>query len=201
MTVRALLVGADSLARSGLQVLLQGRPEVELLGAAASEGLDTSSAEVLIWDLGSQAESGLARLRALSAEVRILALIPEGRMASEALNAGARGVLLRDAASAELAAAALAVGAGHYVIDASVAGTIFPAVRPNVGAPEEPLTVRESQVLQLLSQGMANKSIAQHLGISEHTAKFHVNAIFSKLGVQSRTEAVIRAAKAGLIAL
>jgi DNA-binding NarL/FixJ family response regulator len=65
----------------------------------------------------------------------------------------------------------------------------------------EPLTAREREVLQLMAQGMANKSIARELAISEHTVKFHVNAILSKFGAQSRTEAVVIASRAGLVLL
>ena len=65
----------------------------------------------------------------------------------------------------------------------------------------ESLTPRESEVLQLLAQGMPNKQIALELAISEHTVKYHVNAILGKLGAQSRTEAVVRATRAGLILL
>jgi len=64
-----------------------------------------------------------------------------------------------------------------------------------------PLTPRENQVLQLLAQGMTNKAIALDLGITDHTVKFHVNAIMGKLGAQSRTEAVVRATQLGMIAL
>ena len=65
----------------------------------------------------------------------------------------------------------------------------------------EPLTPRELEVLQLLSQGLPNKRIAQRLAISEHTVKFHVNAILGKLGVQSRGEAMVQAVRLGLVAL
>jgi DNA-binding CsgD family transcriptional regulator len=65
----------------------------------------------------------------------------------------------------------------------------------------DPLTPRESEVLQLMAEGLPNKLIADRLGISEHTAKFHVNAILTKLGAQGRTEAVVRAARLGLIIL
>jgi DNA-binding NarL/FixJ family response regulator len=65
----------------------------------------------------------------------------------------------------------------------------------------EPLTSRELEVLQLLVEGVSNKGIAERLGISEHTAKFHVNSILGELGAQNRTEAVTRAARTGLIIL
>ena len=68
-------------------------------------------------------------------------------------------------------------------------------------SPHDMLTSREQEVLRLLAEGLANKQIAVRLSISEHTVKFHVNAIMGKLGVQSRTEAVVRATRLGMIAL
>ena len=68
-------------------------------------------------------------------------------------------------------------------------------------SPPSPLTAREHQVLQLLAQGLTNRAIALQLGITQHTVKFHVNAIMSKLDAQSRTEAVVRATQLGMIAL
>jgi DNA-binding CsgD family transcriptional regulator len=65
----------------------------------------------------------------------------------------------------------------------------------------EPLTAREHEVVQLLAQGLSNKAVGERLGISEHTAKFHVNAILTKLDAQTRTDAVVRAARLGLILL
>nr|WP_236673772.1 response regulator transcription factor [Comamonas sp. JC664] len=74
------------------------------------------------------------------------------------------------------------------------------ALGPPTSAPDA-LTPREREVLGLLAEGLSNKAIADRLAISEHTAKFHVNAVLAKLGVQRRTEAVVRAAKLGLVTL
>jgi DNA-binding NarL/FixJ family response regulator len=99
-----------------------------------------------------------------------------------------------------LAAALRAVARGLLVLEPSLAA---PLVQPRerAPAPAEELTAREREVLQLLAAGLANKAVAQRLGISEHTVKFHVNALLGKLGVQSRTEAVVRAARLGLVIL
>ena len=83
----------------------------------------------------------------------------------------------------------------------SLAATLFHANTAENEAPAEPLTGREMEVLQLLAEGLPNKIIANKLSITDHTVKFHVNAIMGKLGVQSRTEAVVRATKLGLIIL
>jgi DNA-binding NarL/FixJ family response regulator len=99
------------------------------------------------------------------------------------------------------------VARGLVVLDEGIAA---PLLRPQGGgaaspaepdAPVEPLTPREVEVLQLLAEGLSNKLLGSRLGISEHTAKFHVNAILGKLGAQGRTDAVVRAARMGLILL
>jgi DNA-binding NarL/FixJ family response regulator len=87
------------------------------------------------------------------------------------------------------------------VIDPALCGAVMPSGEPSPEAPTEALTPRELDVLQLMAEGLANKAIAQKLGISDHTVKFHVNAIMSKLNAQSRTEAVVRATRLGLIIL
>jgi DNA-binding NarL/FixJ family response regulator len=86
------------------------------------------------------------------------------------------------------------------VLDAALSAALL-APRDRVPAPSEELTARELQVLQALAEGLPNKAIALRLGISEHTIKFHVNSILSKLGAQSRTDAVVRASRLGLIIL
>ena len=90
---------------------------------------------------------------------------------------------------------------GLTVVDPALAGAVFPARDRPLPAPVEDLTRRERSVLQLLAEGLSNKDIAARLDISEHTVKFHVNAILGKLGAHSRIEAVTRAARLGLLIL
>src|SRR5262249_58563746 len=118
---------------------------------------------------------------------------------SELLAAGARGVLLRDSDGRRLSAALFAIVQHIAVLEDALAVPTLRIPRPGEDLQVAPLTPRESEVLQLLAQGLSNKEIAQRLNVSEHTAKFHVNAILGKLGAQSRTEAVVRAARLGLI--
>jgi two-component system nitrate/nitrite response regulator NarL len=96
-----------------------------------------------------------------------------------------------------------AVVQGLIVLDDSFAAALLREVDDTPPPPElaESLTPREAEVLQLLTQGLANKAIAQRLGISDHTVKFHVNSILGKLGVQSRGEAIVQAMRLGLVAL
>jgi DNA-binding NarL/FixJ family response regulator len=197
MAVRVLVVGKDPLARGGLVALLAREPSVAVVGEAAPEDLDalasSSGAEALIVD----AAGGAPPLEGAPAAV---ALVGNEDQAAEALGAGARGVLLRRAEGAQIAAALVAAAQGLLVVDASL-GPALARPRASSAPPGEPLTPREQQVLALLSLGLSNKAIAARLAISEHTAKFHVNSILAKLGAGSRAEAVVRAARLGLIAI
>ena len=114
-------------------------------------------------------------------------------------------IVTPDAPSAELRAAATAAAQGFTVLPATLAARLLPARPPasDAGLAEalEPLTPREREVLELLAHGLSNRQIGERLGISEHTAKFHVAAVSAKLGAASRTEAVSRGVRRGLITL
>jgi len=113
------------------------------------------------------------------------------------------GIVPLDAPVSELLAAVEAVGQGMVVLSLPVARRLIahPSTVQALGTEplDEPLTARESEVLSLLSQGLPNKLIARDLGISEHTVKFHISSIYTKLGASSRTDAVNRGARHGLI--
>lgn len=141
----------------------------------------------------------LAELRDL--QVPVVALVPGEEFAADAWSAGARGVLLREVAAEPLRAALHAVARGLAVLEPRLSSALAPARPAEPGTLPEPLTPREREVLQLLAEGLSNKAIAARLDVSEHTVKFHVNALMGKLGAQSRTEAVVRATRLGLIVL
>jgi two-component system nitrate/nitrite response regulator NarL len=110
-------------------------------------------------------------------------------------------LLLRDSSAESLAAALQAAVQGLVILDAALAVAVLPARDPEAELLVEALTPRELEVVQLLAEGLSNRAIAHRLEISEHTIKFHVNAILGKLDAQSRTEAVVRATRLGLILL
>ena len=114
---------------------------------------------------------------------------------------GYRVCCLHDTDAELLAAAVSALDQGLVVVDPALAAALFPNNSASPTAPAESLTPREMEVLQLLAEGLPNKIIAARLSVTDHTVKFHVNAIMSKLGVQSRTEAVVHATRLGLIIL
>lgn len=126
----------------------------------------------------------------------ILLLDDPATQSTEALRSGARAALRRDASPTELVAAIEAVAAGLVVLDPQA----VPRPSPTASATES-LTRREREILTLLADGLGNKVIAARLGISDHTVKAHVGAIFDKLHVGTRAEAVALGLRLGLIAL
>jgi len=127
-------------------------------------------------------------------------LVVDNTEAAQAIARGARGVLLRAAPPRRLHTALRAVADGLVIVDDDLAEGVMPHARSRIDL-IEPLTPREQQVAQLLAGGLTNKEIAQRLGITEHTVKFHLNGILRKLGVSTRTEAVVQAARLGLLIL
>jgi two-component system, NarL family, nitrate/nitrite response regulator NarL len=181
--------------------LLSGRSDVAIAGESriedAPRAADAASAEVALLDLGPSGAAPPAFAEA--AHMPVVALAASESQAAEAVRAGARAVLFRGASADAIAAAALAAARGLAAMDAALARDWL---RPPDGAAAgEGLTAREREVLALLAEGLANKAIAARLGISEHTAKFHVNAILGKLGAGSRAAAIVKAARLGLVAL
>lgn len=221
--LRVLVVAGDQLARAWLVSLLTGQTGIVVAGQAGTDddwpaALDTYRPDVLVWDLGwdpGHAGSGarpsgepgpaptalerLADVRELG--VPVVALVPGEDFAAPAWSAGARGVLLREVAAEPLQAALQAATQGLAVLDPRLSAALLPARPTEPESLAEPLTPREIEVLQWLAEGLSNKAIAARLEVSEHTVKFHVNAIMGKLGAQSRTEAVVRATRLGLIVL
>jgi two-component system, NarL family, nitrate/nitrite response regulator NarL len=205
--LRILIIAEDPLARAGLAMLLSDQPGCTVVGQLAGEAaqpssLDTFQPDVLLWDLGWDPTLALEMLAGLSdAGLPLVALLTDETYAIEAWTAGAHGLLPRETDGANLRAALIAAAQGLVVLDSGAAATLLPAGGQAQPPPPGELTPREREVLQLLAEGLPNKSIASHLYISEHTVKFHVNAIMTKLGAQSRTDAVMRATRAGLILL
>jgi DNA-binding NarL/FixJ family response regulator len=194
-----VVISEDPLIRSGLASLLQGQGIASASASSLTAAAD-ALADVAVWDLGGASNEVPDRLEELqSSRHTVIALLPDPTHAASAYAAGARGLLLRDADGQSLAAALMATRAGLVVADPIVAEALVPTREPM--EPSLELTPREGEVLAHLSDGLSNKEIAGKMGISDHTVKFHVNAILQKLGASTRTEAVVRAARRGLITL
>ena len=205
--INLILVVDDPDTRSELTARLAAHPECAVVEALASAddlaaAATAADPDVIVWDLGDDPETALARLAdAQSLRLPILVIVEDDRDGIRALALGAAGLLSRAADAERLVLAARAALGGLLALDPAVAGVAGTPRDPDAGVPVETLTGREREVLRLMAEGLANKLVAERLGISEHTAKFHVHAILGKLGTQSRTEAVVRAVRLGLITI
>jgi DNA-binding NarL/FixJ family response regulator len=205
--LRILIVADDPLVRAGLATLLENHPRCTVAGQMGSTAdlasdLEVYQADLLVWDLGwSPTPDFSQQIDVEEAGIPVLALLPDDSQINELWSTGVQGVLLRDADADKLWAALQAIFEGLTVFDPELVGALLPARQLDSSALVDPPTPRELEVLQLLAEGLSNKAIAHQLGISEHTVKFHVNALLGKLGAQSRTEAVVRATRLGLLLL
>lgn len=205
--MRVMLVADDPLVRNGLAALLVDSPDCVVVGQAGLDtdivaGTEVYRPDMLLCDLGWQA--GLPTRLECLAELRdrgvySVVLLPDAGPAAEAWQLGAQGLLMRQVETGRLVAAMRAVEQGLMVCDERIG--MPPVTALETPADVDVLTPREHDVLVLLAEGLPNKIVADRLRISEHTVKFHVNAIMGKLGAQSRTEAVVLATRRGLILL
>ncbi len=190
--IRVLLKLSSPALRAGLQALLASDKTIKVVNDSLDED---NEVDVIITSTSFASLSGLEPALPSSAGVLLLsddqADVREMKRSSRVW-----GILPTDSSAEELTAAihalsqGLIVGAPHLLFESE-------------GEPVErgPLTERELEVLGLLAQGLANKQIAVELGISEHTVKFHVSSIYTKLDVTNRTEAVRAGLRGGWIAL
>lgn len=176
--IRVYIEVASAVTRAGLEALLHEQPEIEV---ASSE----NEADVSLRDA------------AVAGSALPVVVLTDEVPARDALRAGARAALPNAATPAQIVAAIHAAASGLSAMPASEMAALIPAVE--VAPPAEPLTPRELEVLEMLAEGLGNKMIAYRLNISLHTAKFHVNAILAKLAAGTRTEAVMRGIRLGLI--
>lgn len=188
----SVLVASSSLVvRAGLKSLVEQIPDCASASSASSADLVERAIElhpdVVLWQSNPD-EDAAPVLHALHDQpVVLLTASP----ASELIRAGAKGVLQPTATEQQIAAA----------LQAAAAGLIVLSPEERALAPTSALTARETEVLRMIAEGLANKEIAYRLGISEHTVKFHVSAVLGKLGVATRAEAVGAGVRQGLIML
>lgn len=212
--VRVVLVDSHEMVRAGLKAMLADHPGVRVVGEAPDAPTGVRIVESLAPDvvltemrLGGST-SGLDVCRDLiawcaSARVVILTVYDDEQYLSQALQAGARGYLLKQISAEELVSAIHRVRAGELVIASSMAGHAAATVNRVQSGEYWPgghlgLTLRESEVLALIVIGMTNASIASRLIVGEETVKTHVRAIYRKLDVNDRTAALAKALREGL---
>ena len=210
--LRLLIISNEPLARAGLSALLADQVGIDLVGQESSETnlertVKVFSPDVILWDLGWEpddraTQDALEQISELSSDgFSMVVLIASENSAREVWIAGAKVILLRDVDLETLRISIIAAVNDLVVLDPSIGASLLPEFGTAQTVPTEELTTRELQVLQQLAEGLPNKIIANQLGVSEHTIKFHINSIFRKMGVRSRTEAVVRAMKLGFIVL
>ena len=194
--MKVLVVDDHEVVHWGFRVMLAGQPWVEKCTSArtAEEALTVArrlNPDVALVDLFLAGESGAELCRAIketSPDTRVLLISGAGRMTPAAARAaGASGFVSKDQSAAEVVAAVKAVAGG---------GQTFV---PRHEQPEPPLSEREREVLHLIAGGSTNREIAQELYLSPHTVKEHTSALYRKLGVRNRAEAVQRAQRLGLL--
>jgi DNA-binding NarL/FixJ family response regulator len=208
--MRVLVVADSTMAQAGLAALVEASPGLEVAASvdeSAAAGIAQQlEPDVCLLDVEGSGEVEAAVATLTAALDCPLVVVAESDAFASALGAGADGALTPAIPAAALAAALEAVVAG--------VGAVYPpdALRPRsarepspgrapTSGPVEPLTPRELEVLRLLAGGRTNQQLAGVLGISEHTAKFHVSAVLGKLGAQSRAEAVALGYRLGLVAV
>jgi DNA-binding NarL/FixJ family response regulator len=198
----ALAVIADSaLVRSGLASILRESGAVEVVATlppAEARELVAVGLDLVVRDVprAASAEEALAQL---PRELPVLAVVDSAEQAPELIRAGARGVVLRSAPAEQLETASAAVATGLHALDEE--SFEHALKRSSTETDASLLTRREREVLELVAGGLSNKLIADELGISEHTAKFHLRSIMDKLGADTRTDAVAKAARRGMLVL
>jgi NarL family two-component system response regulator YdfI len=205
--IRLLIAAPSAIVRAGLESMGANGRGIEVVGSAAPAGLsaalDRHQPDVVLAAVEAHHDEPPEDLIALASRdgaPAIVVLAPDLQPAwtGEALRAGIRAVLPGDIGAREILAAVEAVAAGLVVLHPQDLPALV-ADRPTPAAPSQRLSAREVQVLAMLAEGHGNKTIAWKLCISEHTAKFHVASILSKLNAGTRTEAVTLGIRQGLI--
>jgi DNA-binding NarL/FixJ family response regulator len=177
--IRVFIDSDRAVVRAGLAALLESDAGIEV----ADSPVD---ADVVLRDEASSADPAALPV----------VLLTDAPPSVAHLRSGARAVLPRDVQPEQITAAVRAVVAGLVAVPVEAGAVVVSA--PATDATEA-LTPRELETLEMMAEGLSNKQIAYRLGISDHTAKFHVNSIFAKLGAGTRTEAVMRGIRMGLV--
>ena len=222
--IKVLLADDQTLIRQGIRLLLEIETDIQVVGQAANgrealEQVESLRPDVVLMDVRMPEMDGVAATRALSVrhpevKVIILTTFEDDETVFEGLKAGARGYLLKDISSEEMAAAVRRVAAGEALIEPRLTRKVLAEfsrlasantrqVSSRAVASSEtlpvPLTERELEVLQALAHGLSNREVAEQLVITEGTVKNHVSNLIDKLGVRDRTQAVLKGQELGLI--
>lgn len=208
--LRVLLAEDHAVVRQGTRKILEGDGRITVVGEAADGAEVVALAahlkpDVVLLDLSLPVLNGVEATRRIRAgggaspRVLILSAYDDEGYVFAAMEAGANGYLLKSAHAEDVLAAIRAVARGEVVLDPSLARRVFG--RAHAPADHEPLTRGELDILRLAAQGKRTKDISEQLAVSPRTVEARFTAIFNKLGVSSRTEAIVHAAARGWIRL
>jgi DNA-binding NarL/FixJ family response regulator len=203
--IRIMIIDDHPVVRAGLASMLSTQPDIDVVASASSGQealvlLDTIAPDVILMDLRMPGMTGLEAMRIINTRIdppRIIVLtsFDTDEDIYQSVGAGAHGYVLKDAPQDRLLEAIKVVNARGRYFPADIASRLTERMaRSN-------LTPREHQVLQLVAKGLTNKEIGQAFGISDNTARNHVNSIIEKLEVSDRTEAATIAMRQGLVSL
>jgi NarL family two-component system response regulator YdfI len=211
--IRVLIAASSEIMGAGLEALLAPSSGLVTVGrwqdiASLAPQVEAQQPDIVLLELELSDDDILANLEALAAAPHPPALVvltddAHGTWAAEALRTGVQAILPRQAQAHEIVAAIEAAAVGLVALHRDTIEALLPmlssAPRVLPGSSQQALTPREIEVLSMLAEGLGNKTIAWRLGISEHTVKFHLSSIFTKLNASSRTEAVTLGIRQGLI--
>lgn len=215
MAIRVILADDHTILRAGLKSLLQGSRDVEVI-AESDNGRDTVSQarelkpDIVVMDVAMPDMNGVDATRKivqLAPQVRVLALSShnDGAFVKGMLEAGARGYLLKDAATDELLTALDAVHRGRVYVSPSVTDTLvgdyLQRVKGDIGPDAQILSTREREVLQLVAEGKSSAQIAAALHLSDRTVETHRKRIMDKLGIRSIAALTKYAIREGITSL
>jgi two-component system, NarL family, response regulator YdfI len=211
--IRVLIAASSEIMCAGLEALLATYPGLVTVGrwheiASLAPQVEAQQPDIVLAEIESPDDDTLATLEALIDGLHaptfvVLTDDPYGVWAAELLRTGVQAILPRLAHASAIVTAIEAAAAGLVVLQRDTIESLLPllssAPRALPDSSHQALTPREIEVLSMLAEGFGNKTIAWRLGISEHTVKFHLSSIFSKLNASSRTEAVTLGIRQGLI--
>jgi two-component system, NarL family, response regulator LiaR len=206
--IRLIIVDDHSVVREGLRAFLHLQEGIDVVGEAVSadDAIQVAAAlspDVVLLDLVMPGGDGIGAIRGIleaapGARVLVLTSFADDAQIFAAMAAGAAGYLLKDVDPQALADGVRDVHAGRPALHPSVAARLMRRGDPHDHGHSD-MTPREREVLRLIVEGLANKQIAQRLGIGEKTVKTHVSRVLAKLGVEDRTQAAVLAIREGLV--
>jgi len=216
MSLRVLVADDQALVRSGLCMILESQPDIEVVGEAADGVAAVARAgdldpDVVLMDVRMPNMNGIEATReitaATAARVLVLTTFDLDEYVYDALAAGASGFLLKDMHRDELVAAVRTIAAGEALLAPTVTRRLIADVVSARGTARSTvddarlttLTARETDTLRLIARGLSNAEIAEALFVTEHTVKTHVSNLLTKLGLRDRVQAVVLAYETGLV--